>query len=98
MPDAHVKLQLSQDQALVLSDWLDRVMGETTFDQLADSDPAVWSALYAISGTLDKSLVGIFAPDYSRQLAAARERLLDELGDHYRSRAQQTPGGNEPGH
>jgi hypothetical protein len=53
MPEDHFVIKLSHDQALVLSDWLDRVMGTEAFDRLVD-DPAVWSALYNISGFLKR--------------------------------------------
>ncbi|RKS06988.1 hypothetical protein DFP74_2638 [Nocardiopsis sp. Huas11] len=75
-----VTIRLSQDQALVLSDWLDRAEGGPALDAAID-DRAVWSALHTISGTLDTSLPGIFAADYAGRLAAARERLIETLGD-----------------
>ncbi|WP_203980597.1 hypothetical protein, partial [Micromonospora phaseoli] len=73
--------KLTRDQALVLSDWLDRMMGTSTFDDLVNQERAVWSPLYAIAGTLDRSLAEIFMPNYSDRLHHARERLLDRLGD-----------------
>ncbi|RKN15675.1 hypothetical protein D7147_24690 [Micromonospora musae] len=80
MSGGEVILKLSHDQALVLSDWLDRMESSRAFAQVVD-DRAVWSALHAISGTLDKSLVGTFSPDYVQLLEAARQRLLETLGD-----------------
>ncbi|MCW3816469.1 hypothetical protein ONA91_18645 [Micromonospora sp. DR5-3] len=77
---AEVVLKLSHDQALVLSDWLERMESSRAFAQVVD-DRAVWSALHTISGTLDKSLVDIFSPDYVQRLEAARRRLLETLGD-----------------
>ncbi|MEH0937749.1 hypothetical protein [Micromonospora psammae] len=74
MPEGHFAIKLSHDQALVLSDWLDRVIGTAAFDRLVD-DPAVWSALYSISGPLETSLPELFMPDYKARLEAARERL-----------------------
>ncbi|MFD5813084.1 hypothetical protein [Streptomyces sp. NPDC127038] len=38
-------------------------------------DRAVWSPIYAISGTLDTTLSEIFMPDYSQRLDTAKERL-----------------------
>ncbi|MDI6105915.1 hypothetical protein QLQ12_45830 [Actinoplanes sp. NEAU-A12] len=81
MPDDELAIKLTRDQALVLSDWLDRMMGTAAFDNLVNEERAVWSPLYSIAGTLDKSLVEIFMPDYSGRLHNARERLLDSLGD-----------------
>ncbi|MFG1887067.1 hypothetical protein ACGFIR_04260 [Micromonospora sp. NPDC049051] len=76
-------IKLTHDQALVLSDWLDKVIGTKRFDAIVDEDIAVWSALHRISGTLDKSFVEIFMPDYTARLDAARTRLLADLGDHF---------------
>ncbi|MFJ8155844.1 hypothetical protein [Streptomyces sp. NPDC094468] len=42
-------------------------------------DRAVWSPIYAISGTLDKTLSEIFMPDYGPRLEAAKERLRVDL-------------------
>ncbi|TXS37756.1 hypothetical protein [Streptomyces sp. OR43] len=75
-----MRIELSQDQALVLSDWMDRVLHTREFAAQVD-DRAVWSALFTISGTLETSLPAIFAVDYGEQLEAARERLLPQLGD-----------------
>lgn len=74
-------IKLTHDQALVLSHWLDRVIGTATFDQFVNQDRAVWSPLHQISGALETSLAEIFAPDYGARLDAARERLLDTLGE-----------------
>jgi hypothetical protein len=79
--DEELTIKLSKDQALVLSDWLDHVMGTPAFDNLVNEEPAVWSPLHRIAGTLNKSLGEVFMPDYSRRLHVARERLLDGLGD-----------------
>ncbi|MGN9920231.1 hypothetical protein [Micromonospora palomenae] len=80
MVDHEVTIRLSHDQALVLSDWLGRVEATEAFVRVVD-DRAVWSALLTISGTLDKALPGLFAPGYRERLQAARDRLLDQLGD-----------------
>jgi len=79
--DGDLTIRLSRDQAFVLSDWLYRMMGTPTFDNLVNEERAVWSPLYTIAGTLDKSLVEVFMPDYTDRLHNARERLLDSLGD-----------------
>jgi hypothetical protein len=46
-----------------------------------NEERAVWSPLYTIAGTLDKSLVELFLPDYTDRLHRARERLMGSLGD-----------------
>ena len=75
-----VGLNLSRDQALVLSAWLDRKMSQKQFADVVD-DRAVWSALLQISGTLETSLREVFETEYDDHVGRARERLLLELGD-----------------
>jgi hypothetical protein len=75
-----VQVSLTRDQAIVLSDWLDRVMHQKPFAQVVD-DRAVWSPLLRISGSLEASLSEIFDSEYHERLSGARERLLVELGD-----------------
>ncbi|GAA1529360.1 hypothetical protein GCM10009827_053270 [Dactylosporangium maewongense] len=81
MAEDDFTIKLTRDQALVLSDWLDRMMGTAEFDSLVNQDRAVWSPLYRIAGTLETSLVEVFVPDYPARLDAARKRLLDGLGE-----------------
>ncbi|GAB2573337.1 hypothetical protein [Kribbella endophytica] len=75
-----MKVELSEDEALVLSDWLDRVIAREDFARLVD-DRAVWSPLLTISGKLETQLPMIFSSSYGEQLNAARTRLLVEVGD-----------------
>ncbi len=81
MADDELTIKLTRDQGLVLSDWLDRMIGTAAFDDLVNEERAVWSPLYAIAGMLDKSLVEILMPNYSNRLHDAREQLLDSLGE-----------------
>lgn len=81
MTEDDFTIKLTRDQALVLCDWLDRMIGTAEFDGLVDQDRTVWSPIYKVSGTLETSLVEIFTPDYGARLDAARERLLDTLGE-----------------
>lgn len=81
MAEADFTIGLTSDQALVLSDWLFRMMGTDAFDDLVNQDRAVWSPLYKVAGTLEQSLTGIFMPDYAARLDDARQRLLDSLGE-----------------
>lgn len=76
MDEEEITIKLTGDQAFVLSDWLHRVMFKS--DDLAAiiPDRAVWSPIYAISGTLDKTVAQTFMPDYGVRLAAAKQRLL----------------------
>lgn len=80
MTEDEFTIRLSRDEALVLSDWLDTMMGTAAFDGLVNQDRAVWSPLHRIAGTLETSLVEVFAPDYAARLEAARARLLETLG------------------
>ncbi|MFD4319031.1 hypothetical protein [Streptomyces sp. NPDC058548] len=75
-----MKIELTDDQALVLSDWMNRVTHREDFSTLVD-DRAVWSALFKISGTLETQLSAIFDSSYSERLDAARQRLIGELGE-----------------
>lgn len=75
-----MNIELTDDQALVLSDWMNRVMHREDFSELVD-DRAVWSALFRISGTLETRLSPIFDSSYSDRLEAARQRLIGELGE-----------------
>lgn len=75
-----MNIALTDDQALVLSDWLERVMHRPDFVAVVD-DRAAWSPLLAISRSLDKQLTTIFDPAYVEKLEMARARLMDELGD-----------------
>ncbi|MEV7231339.1 hypothetical protein AB0M79_30635 [Polymorphospora sp. NPDC051019] len=81
MADDDFRIKLTRDQALVLSDWLYHRMGTEEFDSLVNQDRAVWSPLHQIAGTLETSLVEVFMPDYAGRLDAARDRLLNSLGD-----------------
>ncbi|HET6855974.1 MAG TPA: hypothetical protein VFH94_02620 [Streptomyces sp.] len=76
MAEDPVTVQFTHDQALVLSHWLYQAMHESNALDALLTDRAVWSAIYQISGTLDKALVDIFAQDYNERLTAARHRLL----------------------
>ncbi|WP_406466373.1 hypothetical protein OHB07_39090 (plasmid) [Streptomyces sp. NBC_00111] len=73
MDNEQITIKLTPDEALVLSDWLERVQ-MTDLSRLVD-DEAVWAPIHRLAGTLDKALPGIFAADYSERPEAARRRL-----------------------
>ncbi|MFD5325372.1 hypothetical protein [Streptomyces sp. NPDC127092] len=75
-----VIIQLTRDQAFVLSDWLYDVMMQSDKLDAIVPDRAVWSGIYAISGTLETTLPEIFMPDYADRLEQARQRLLEAMG------------------
>ena len=53
MIDHGVTVTLNADQAIVLSDWLYRVIGTERFDSFIDGDTAIWSPLYQLHGALE---------------------------------------------
>ncbi|MFF2849912.1 hypothetical protein ACFVT5_26775 [Streptomyces sp. NPDC058001] len=79
MDEEAITIRLTHDQAFVLSDWLYDVMFQSDDLEGIVRDRAVWSPIYAISGTLDKTLSEIFMPDYGPRLEAAKERLRANL-------------------
>ncbi|MFF1677557.1 hypothetical protein [Streptomyces sp. NPDC058256] len=76
MGDNQVTIKLTADEALVLSDWLEKLQ-MTDLGRVVD-DPAIWAPIHRIAGTLDKALPELFAPDYDLRLEAARQRLRPE--------------------
>ncbi|WP_329166832.1 hypothetical protein OG709_17255 [Streptomyces sp. NBC_01267] len=76
MSESQITIKLTSDQALVLSHWLEKLQ-MTDLSRVID-DPAVWSPIHRIAGTLDTTLPELFAEDYGRRLEAARQRLRAE--------------------
>lgn len=76
MSDSWVRINLTRDEALVLSHWLEELQ-MTDLSQVVD-DPAVWAPIHTIAGTLDKTLPELIASDYAERLEAARQRLRAE--------------------
>lgn len=68
----NVVIELSRDQALVLSHMLYRYQQT---DRLALANNAEYLALSAVSGQLDTAVVEPFMSNYSELLSAAWERL-----------------------
>lgn len=64
MSESQITIKLTSDQALVLSDWLEKLQ-MTDLSRVID-DPAVWSPIHRIAGTLDTTLPELFAEDYGR--------------------------------
>ncbi|MFB7354273.1 hypothetical protein [Streptomyces gardneri] len=80
MGEEPVIIKLTRDQAFVLSDWLYEVMMQSDKLDAIVPDRAVWSGIYAISGTLETTLPEVFMPDYAGRLEQARQRLLEVVG------------------
>lgn len=85
-----ITTRLTRDPAFVLSDWRYQVMFQSDDLQGSVHNRAIWSPIYAIAGTLDKTLSEIFMPDYGPRFEAAKERLRADL---YR-----VADGTRPGH
>ncbi|MFI6063313.1 hypothetical protein [Streptomyces sp. NPDC051286] len=78
MDSTEITIKLTPDEALVLSDWLERVQ-MTNLGRLVD-DPAAWAPIHRLAGTLNTALPEIFAADYAERLDAARHRLRETMG------------------
>ena len=70
-----LRIELTDDEALVLFEWLARRSAAQAPDHVATAEDV---ALWGLEGLLDKQLVTTFAADYHDQLEAARARLLAE--------------------
>jgi hypothetical protein len=77
MEQLPITLTLTQDEALVLFDWVVRYVESGT---LAIEDQAEQRALWNLCATLETQVDVVLAPDYREQVVAARDRLRDELG------------------
>ena len=76
----NITVNLTPDQALVLFEFFWRFQ-ET--DELAFAHPAEFTALSAIAGRIEETLVEPFMPNYDELLAAARERIAGGYEDDY---------------
>ena len=74
MPKDQVSLHLSQDEALVLFEFLSRYSEKK---QLCIEDQAEERALWDLCCDLEKQLVQPFSPNYGAALAAARAAVRD---------------------
>lgn len=63
----------------MLPDWLYQVMFQCDDLKGIVRDRAVWSPIYAISGTLDTTLSETFMPDYAARLEAAKDHVRADL-------------------
>jgi hypothetical protein len=74
--DGQVTIELTGDEALVPSHWLEKLR-MTDLSRVVD-DPAVRAPVHRIAGTLDRTLPELFASDGDERLEAARQRLRPE--------------------
>lgn len=75
-----MKIDLTEDEALVLFDLLADYGDRDDGRQLVVRHAAERNALWAVHGELEKVLVAPFQRDYSAQLAAARARVEERGG------------------
>ena len=67
-----MKLELTEDEALVLFEWLSRLDER---DEPPCEDPAEEHVLWSLHGQLEKQLVEPFQENYRQLLESARMRL-----------------------
>lgn len=88
---AVVTLELTNEEALVLFDWLARSTGGKP---AAFVDQAEQRVLWDIESMLESVLVAPISPDYNSQLAAAREAVRDpDIDGIVLARRAQSGGG-----
>lgn len=67
-----MKLELTQDEALVIFEWLARLDEK---DALPCEDPAEQQVLWSLHGQLEKVLVEPLRPNYRELVEEARARI-----------------------
>lgn len=72
-----MKLELTDDQALVLFEWLARLDER---DALPVDDPAEEQVLWVLHGQLEKALSEPFLPNYHELVEQARARVKASFG------------------
>jgi hypothetical protein len=72
-----MKLELTDDQALVFFEWLSRL---DESDAVPCEHEAERQVLWALHGKLEKALTEPFRPDYRALLQKARSRISGEVG------------------
>jgi hypothetical protein len=77
--DERVQLTLSNDEALVLFDWLSR---EGSGGELPTRDAAEVIASWRLHGALELGLMEPFLRSYAERLGAARTRLASRHGSN----------------
>jgi len=73
-----VRISLTQDEALVLFEWLSRIDEQTNDFRDLVEDQAEQRALWNLSCLLERELVQPFSANYAELVEQARSRLRDE--------------------
>lgn len=76
MIEKRINIDLSNDQALVLFDWLARFNERNDHDF---DDQAEQKVLWDVEAVLEKSLGELFSDNYKELLAEARARVRDSV-------------------
>ena len=82
MADDLVTLSISRDEAVVLQEWLARVVDDENAEGIADTledDAEVW-ALDAVLIVLEQALEEPLDPNFEKILKGARKRVRDKAG------------------
>ncbi|HUG62694.1 MAG TPA: hypothetical protein VMP03_12660 [Methylomirabilota bacterium] len=82
MSDPLVRIAITRDEALVLHEWLARIVDEENAEPIAgtlEDDAEAW-ALNALLSLLEQALSEPFEPGFERRLAAARKRIVETAG------------------
>ncbi len=74
MTTRKVSIELSEDEVLVLFEWLHRINENP---QVEFEDQAEQRAAWDLEAALESANPAVFAGDYRRRLLAARERVRD---------------------
>lgn len=74
---SNVNISLSEDEALVLFDFLARF---TDTDRLGTEDQAEQRVLWDLHCLLERQIVAVFDPDYRKLVFAARDAIRDDGG------------------
>jgi hypothetical protein len=80
--DDLVRVAITRDEALVLHEWLSRVVDDENARPIADAidhDAEAW-ALAGLLALLERALPEPYEPGFEKRLAAARERIVGANG------------------
>jgi hypothetical protein len=80
--DDPVRIAITRDEALVLHEWLSRVVDDENARPIADAfdhDGEAW-ALAALLAVLERALPEPYEPGFEKRLRAARDRIAAANG------------------
>ncbi|MFE7616743.1 hypothetical protein [Streptomyces sp. NPDC057496] len=80
MSDSQVTIKPANDEAPVLSHWLEKFR-MTGLSRVVD-DPVVRAPIHQIAGTLDKALPGLFTSDHDQHGPLLGPEFREQLAEH----------------